>query len=423
MPSRDQDTELQPVIDEEEQERKENEEAQKRYNQIDWDRLCAYRTFKVVRIKDRQLGFCYWGIVTLVIIYIVVFAFSMAGKHQDQRPGVGTVLTKVIGKAYAGDKVFDPADLRFPVVEPSGAFLLTRKVSVTQTRGNCVDWDAPRRCNEAFPCDEGDKCNNGYCEVYTWCPSLGDNNVKDPPKEAKIQELSGIENILLKIMAGISFPALDDRFFVAGSSPGETNQFKNITVGQLLALADPPQKLEGRLITHGALIGVSFFWNCDITIDCEPSVVIKRLDSGQGFVQKRARYSHEGGVETREALYLTGLRLLVDSSGLGRKSSVVLAMIQVGSAIALIRVAGIVADNMMLYSIHYSQDRREAYYKCKVQETKDYSDLQDRINLVHATKGRHHGNSHSSGHHVNLGLGATGRGGMASAIVRGRANV
>merc|ERR1719190_159638 len=93
---------------------------------------------------------------------------------------------------------------------------------------------------------------------------------------------------------------------------------------------------------YGALIGVSFFWNCDVSGDCEPSVVIKKLDAGQGFVQKRARHSRkggtrvaagpdagrfEGGVETREALYLNGLRVLVDSSGIGRKSSLVLAII------------------------------------------------------------------------------------------------
>jgi len=94
-------------------------------------------------------------------------------------------------------------------------------------------------------------------------------------------------------------------------------------------------------------------------------------------------------VETREALYLNGLRILVDSSGIGKKDSLVLAIIQVGSAIALIRVAAIVADNLMLYMPLYSQTRRDAYYKCKVHETNDYSDLQDRINLIEATGIRH----------------------------------
>jgi hypothetical protein len=424
--------ELRPVVDEIEAEQEELAKAKRDAEKgVDWDRLCAYRTFKVVRIKDRQLGFCYWGIVSCVILYVVVFGFSIEGKHQQQEPGVGTVLTKVIGKAYSGAgssniKVFDPSDLRFPVIEPSGAFLLTRKISVTQKRGSCIDWDEPKKC----PCDEaaGETCDGDYCKMpNVWCPSLGDKNVDNPPAEAVVDELQGLENIVLKIMSGIAFPGLGNRFFVTGGSPGASNQFKNITLKNLLKLADPPQKLDTKLLNSGALIGVSFFWNCDVAYECEPSVVIKRLDSGQGFVQKRARHYRQGAEELREANYLNGLRILVDSSGIGRKDSLVLAIIMVGSAIALIRVAGIVADNFMLYSVTYSSTRRDAYYKCKVKETSDYSDLQDRINLIHNTKAREGiarptggKASGKAGAHVALGLGAGGRGGDAKTILRGR---
>jgi len=243
--------------------------------------------------------------------------------------------------------------------------------------------------------------------------------------KAVVDELQGLDKIVLKIMSGIAFPGLGNRFFVTGGSPGATNQFKNITVKEVLALADPPQEMDAELLKSGALIGVSFFWSCAVDEgNCEPSVVIKRLDSGQGFVQKRARYSRKGTEETREALYMNGLRILVDSSGMGKKASAVLAIIQVGSAIALIRVAAIVADNLMLYSLHYPKIKREAYYKCKVQETKDYSDLQDRINLIQETKSRdavaRPKGGASGGAHVALGLGAGGRGGLASTIIRGR---
>jgi hypothetical protein len=414
--------------------------------EIDWDLICAYKTFKVVRIRDFKLGLTYWAIVASVVLYVVVFAFSIEGKHQQQEPGVGTVLTKVRGKAYAGDKVFDPSDLRFPVIEPSGAFLLTRQVTLTQTKGKCIDWDEPKPC----PCDtdKGEVCTKAkdgkeFCEVKTWCPSLGEHNAHSPPPEAKIDEVQGIDRLILKIMSGIAFPGIGNRFFVTGGSPGATNQFKNISVGDLLKLSDPPTQLNKKLFDYGALIGVSFFWNCDVSGDCEPSVVIKRLDSGQGFVQKRARYTRKAGVETREALYLNGLRILVDSSGIGRKASLVLAIIQVGSAIALIRVAAIIADFIMLngieilgpnvvpmfpggLSIGYNKNRIESYYKCKVKETKDYSDLQDRIDLINDTKKRDTTSvtrakgAASAGASVVFGLGAGGRGGLASAVLRGR---
>jgi len=435
MAGREQGTELQPVVDEAEEERKEAEaEAAKGNAGPDWDTLCAYKTFKVVRIKDRQLGFCYWGIVLGVVLYIVVFAFSIGGKHQDQRPGVGTVLTNIIGKTYAGGKVFDPADLRFPVIEPNGAFLLTRRIAVKQKRGMCVDMDHPKQ----KPCGPGEKENGLYCEVKGWCPSIGDSNAEKPPKEAKVDRLMGVGSITLKIMAGINFPGLSEDFYVAGASPGAESQFKNITVDKLLSLAKTPPKdqlaamdtekkdsgikLDEALVNSGALIGVSFFWNCETDHPpCEPSVLIKKLDSGQGFVQKRATYFRNNGEEMREALYLNGLRLLVDSSGIGRKASMVLAVIQLGSAIALIRVAAIVADNIMLYSFQYTKDRRTAYYKCKVHETEDFSDLQDRIHRVNEAKGRNI-NSSKAGANVDLGMGPFGRAGMASSIVKGRSH-
>jgi len=436
MANRGQGIELRPVVDEIEEEGQIEKDARDNAAKgVDWDKVCAYKTMKVVRIRDRQLGFCYWGIVSTVILYVVVFAFSIEGKHQQQEPGVGTVLTKAFGKAYSGDNVYDASDIRFPVIEPSGAFLLTRKIAILQKRGMCIDWDEPKKCVEGKrkTCGEGETCKGEYCEIATWCPSLGDKNADKPPPEADVDEVHGLDGILLKIMSGIAFPSLGNKFFVTGASAGANNQFQNITVKQLLALTEPPSEMvdpaamDLKNMVRGALIGVSFFWNCDVSADCEPSVVIKRLDSGQGFVQKRAHYRKQGGVETREALYLNGLRILVDSSGIGRQFSIVFVMIQVGSCIALIRVAGIVADNMMLYSFQFSAMRRKAYYQCKVTETKDYSDLQDRINLVEDAKARANtgaqqvGRSHGGGgSHVNLGLGGGGRGGLASAIIRGR---
>merc|ERR1740121_1699840 len=137
-------------------------------------------------------------------------------------------------------------------------------------------------------------------------------------------------------------------------------------------------------LTSGALIGVSFFWNCDVGYSgnspCEPHVIIKRLDGGQGFVQKRVLHKRSNGEETRDAIYMYGLRILVDSSGLGKRVSLELIVIQIGSALALLKTASMAADFMMLRL--YPADRVKAYSKCKFITTKDYSDLQDRLNMI-----------------------------------------
>jgi len=419
MASQQQDSELQPFVDEDDEI---DEDAGPKPKPADLDETCAYLTVKVVRIKDRNLGMLYWGIVTIVILYINIFALGMEGRHQYQEPGIGTVITRFKGKAFSKGKAWDAADLRFPEVEPFGAFILTKMLMMgNQKVADCVDFENP------CPCREGAKCVDGFCQDKAYCPSLGEGNM-EKPDGAVIETMSGLENSIVEIHSGIAFPGIGNYFWVTGKSPLGKNPFKNMTLSDLLQMADPPANLED-VIDTGALIGVSFFWNCDVTgDDCEPNAVVKRLDNGKGFIQKRAVHRTRGGVDERDAFLMYGIRILVDSSGLGRKISFVLIMIQVGSGLALLRTASMIADFMMLKV--YPQVKREAYYKCKVEETEDYSDLQDRINLIAEQKHETHallekvinqGGRGGAGAGVSLGLGPGGRGGMASTILRGRA--
>lgn len=72
-----------------------------------------------------------------------------------------------------------------------------------------------------------------------------------------------------------------------------------------------------------------------------------------------------------------------------------------------------VADFLMLNC--YSQKKVAMYYKCKVIETQDYSDLQDRINIIQDSEKETSVLLRKS---KNLGMGAGGRGGLAANILR-----
>mmetsp|Transcript_28468 Transcript_28468/g.68460 ORF Transcript_28468/g.68460 Transcript_28468/m.68460 type:complete len:439 (-) Transcript_28468:60-1376(-) len=373
----------------------------------DLDVVFAYRTMRIVRIKDKSLGLLYWTIVGLIISYIFIFALMIEGKHQQQEVGSGTVVTKVKGKAFGTPYPnkdneppvgYDVADLRYPEIDPQGAFIATKITTVKEQQiGECIDFDS--RC----PCRTKEKCKikppdgdgENYCyEEKAWCPSLGIGNVDkvasgDVPN-GNVMLISGIENMKLEIHAAIAFPNLGNRFYVAGKSNflglSHESPIRNISVGALLAMADPPLYMEDLQHT-GAFIGVSVNWNCNVddSDGCEPlQIVVQRLDSGDGFTQKRSKHYQSGGTWKRDATICHGLRILVDSSGIGRSVSLMLAVIQIGSCLALLRTAAIIADALMLSAI-YSPNRkkREAYYKCKVQETADYSDLKDRLNLIH----------------------------------------
>lgn len=412
--------ELSSVVDEEDEDRRASAQTQAAQDTgFDWDKICAYKTLKIVRIKDRSMGLLYWFIVLTVILYITNVALILRGQHMEQEQGIGTVITRFHGKGFDGDMVFDEADLRFPVIEPTGAFIMTRSiVQPGQKVGQCVDWDEPKRC----PCHEGEECIDDFCSVNGWCPSMGDKNVDNPPEGAIEHRISGLQYTILEIMSGITFPSLaTDKFFVTGNSglPDAVNKFRNVTIKDLLKEVGPEPLLLEDITEIGALIGVSFFWNCDVNAECEPMMVVKRLDKGQGFVQKRVRHGRSSdGEVTRDAVYMYGIRVLVDSSGIGKKFSLMLMIIQIGSGLALLRTAAMAADFFMLYL--RSAQLTENYYKCKVKETQDYSDLQDRINLIKQQQENEGEMVNRKAANTSLGLGAGGRGGNASSIMKGR---
>jgi len=391
----------------------------------DLDKICAYYTNKVVRIQDANLGYLYWGIVSLILIYIQVVVFHIEGRHSFQEPGIGAVITKFQGKAFGTDgKAFDAPDLRFPIIEPSGAFITTRRITMKgQTLGDCIDQDNPKPC----PCGKTGVCDpaTNLCVVKGWCPSLGAQNIGKPPAGAVIENITGVEKALLKITAGIGFPSIGDTFHVAGSMEGSSQLHKSVSVEELLQLSDPPLKIED-VAERGCVIAVNFFWACDLSWvnACEPVLSVKRVDDGSGFAQQRARKSRVNGVDMRDATFMYGLRFLVDSSGIGRQISLVPIVIQIGSCLALVQVASKTADFLMLNM--YDKERSSAYYRLKVNETADYADLQERIHLIQEQKSSARADISSgvvrggqAGSGVALGLGTGGRGAMAS-VLRGR---
>lgn len=388
----------------------EDEPPQAAKAKLDWDVILAYRTAKVVRILDRYLGLLYWFIVSLVVLYVVVFALMLGGKHTIKRAGVGTVVTKFHGKAFFDGMAYDDADLRYPEVEPAGAFIATRTVTQPdQAVGECVDFD------QECPCKGGeDACVDGFCKDVAWCPSLGPGNVEEVAKSSTPERMEGLEHTVLQLNGGIAFPRIGNQFFVA-----EDNPVRVITLGDLLEKqADPPIPLAD-IIDTGAVVSVIFQWLCNVDMadGCELKVIVDRLDGGRGFVTKRSKKWYDGsGKLHRDSQMMYGIRLLVDSAGIGRQWDFKLVMIQLGSCLALMRTATMCADFIMLNL--YPSHKAELYYKCKVKETKDYSDLKDRLNIIQDQREEVSALLSKGGASKGLGLGPGGRGGIAAHILR-----
>lgn len=417
--------ELHGIVDEDDEE--DVAPQQKHLLGTNLDELCAYKTMKVVRMRDTRLGVLYWISVLFVLLYVILYALGVNRMHQYHDTGIGVALTTLKGKAIFQSKAYDAADLAFHPADSHGTFLATRILTVRgQKVDQCLDYTQPCDCKDGPDCSVG--TGGHFCKRLAWCPSLGNGNAgtsPPPPPSAEVINLEGLGRVELDIVSGISFPGIGSHFFVAGGSTGSSNPFKNETVETLLKRVQPPIMLAD-IASQGALIGVSFLWNCDVMEDCEPAVAVRRLDKS-GFSEQNSRqYSGKDGVLLRDTIVTYGIRILVDASGTGRMTSPTLLMVQLGSGLALLQLAAWFADFAMLH--FFSQARRHRYIEFKILETRDYSDLRDRLDLLHQDEGggnEAHGllgswTGDAPDSDDDLGPASGGHGGLGSAMLRGR---
>ena len=69
------------------------------------------------------------------------------------------------------------------------------------------------------------------------------------------------------------------------------------------------------------------------------------------------------------------------SRGMAREFSIQVAMLQIASLLALLKLTRDVTDFLML-TLYPSRHRRKLYYIFKVEESVDFSDKQDRIDIL-----------------------------------------
>jgi hypothetical protein len=58
---------------------------------VDLDQVFAYKTIKVVKMQDRRLGFVFYGIQMLIILYICVFVFAINEGYLATEMALGQV--------------------------------------------------------------------------------------------------------------------------------------------------------------------------------------------------------------------------------------------------------------------------------------------------------------------------------------------
>ncbi|XP_062571578.1 P2X purinoceptor 4-like [Saccostrea cucullata] len=125
------------------------------------------------------------------------------------------------------------------------------------------------------------------------------------------------------------------------------------------------------LASEGGVIQVKIKWNCNLDLSedkCLPEYSFRRLDSSTYKISKgyNFRYSKnfkfENGTEYRTLYKAYGIKFVISVSGQGRKFAPVPFLTNIGSGLALLSIATVICDIVVLYVLKARHIYKEKKY-------------------------------------------------------------
>jgi hypothetical protein len=365
----------------------------------DLDKLFSYTTPMIVLIKDRHLGLLahFFNLCILVyfVVYVIVLQKAYLVEEYSTGPsmvyGSGTAISQVDGNV----RVWDHVDLAYPQYDPSAIVISTKITETTyQSRGKCVDYS--HHCLKNEDCNPEGHCLKGYCEEQSWCGN-----------STKTYDLEGVENFLIWISGAIKFITIKGGLQMTTMDEAEANVYPGSDSNSYL-LVDILSK--GGIKYHeikntGAVVRIRIDWDCDVTWkdSCSPSVTSDRLDdvSGRtlGFTYDRFLYYSESNTDYRDYLNITGIKIIVESSGRAYALTIQSIILNVSSALNLTMLTPKIVDFLMLSVM----SKRREYRKNKtvIQDEKKEDETEDRVKVSQQVAEEEEKNEDEDLHKVN----------------------
>eukprot|EP00753_Platysulcus_tardus_P008628 PLAT16139.1.p1 GENE.PLAT16139.1~~PLAT16139.1.p1 ORF type:complete len:398 (+),score=168.53 PLAT16139.1:38-1231(+) len=344
----------------------------------------SMQTFKMVNIpwtkQTRGLIIVNQLVILGLIVYAVVYQFWLSHGYQRVETLVGTAGIRVAGVTKAVDEhtqerlVLDARDLLYPPREKGAAFVTTHLSTVKkQKRGLCREAYACNCPTEQADCatcsvrtDNGimtGKCSQTRCQVQAWCPVEAVAAEERMPNYHSYSLDAGHLNMTLRVDA--RFPS-QDLSIVAR---------KSMTLRELVEAAHLNFT---RVAPIGAVIYVQAYFDCDFDrgVDaCVPEFRFHRISAGgedsqngqgRGFNFRYPRYitaRNDDGVleDMRDLNNVAGIRIILDVAGSGRAFDWAISLLNLGSALGMAAIAGLVVDIIMnQVSVVRFENRRTA---------------------------------------------------------------
>jgi len=327
--------------------------------------LVAYDTPKEVKVLDRRLGMVHYIGQLGVLLYILIYVFIIRQEYFDTEKTNGLVISKIVPPP---DKVpdakakvpWDISDFSTNPGEQGAVFLPTR---ILTTRGQVQDGycGSPLHpCKTSADCKVGNdglqkaECSKGMCMRRQWCPA---QDAKDSKTEVHYIDS---QNYDIWFQTDLHF----HRFELDVSTTEEKESIRwpapranTYTMRDLLLMGNVKAQ---DVKDYGAVLNVNQLFECDLGREtCGVRLHIANVDGQTGFNYVRNHFYEVNGVRKRDTHRLYGIRLIASATGIGSKVSVAQIMLQVSSGVALMGLARLAADLVLLYIIperrHYLQ--------------------------------------------------------------------
>ncbi|KAA0185484.1 P2X purinoceptor 4 [Fasciolopsis buskii] len=365
--------------------------------------LLEYETQKVVQIHSKKVGILFRLIQLGIFLYVVLWVMVYEKGYQSMDHAVSGVTAKLKGIAFAnvtdnpaiGATVWDAADYVIPPQQNSAFFVMTNLVSTPgQTLSTCEESHDVygNSCTNDTDCRSGKLVMTGsgiqtgrcvpstrqknlkVCEIYGWCPTEFDITPRP-------HLLSTAENFTVILKNSIEFPRYRvkrrnilywmDKLYLKTcryNPYDERMKFCPIfRLGDILKYSDATNK---DIWQNGGMVSIHIEWNCNLDFDvekCLPKYVFRRLDDFESPVAKgwNFRFSQhymENGVRKRNLIKAYGIQFFITVYGTGGKFNVLTFSMNLGSGLALLGIATVLCDMIVLNITR----KRGLYRKAKV---------------------------------------------------------
>lgn len=272
-------------------------------------------------------------------------------------------------------------------------------ISPNQTQSKCPeDPDlADARCKNDSDCTPFEPVKNGngfktgkcvkadrppygqVCEIYAWCPveiddlpMLGYNLSHTTPL------LDAAKDFTLLIKNNVQFPKFGES--LRNIKTESASYLKNCNYDPHTDHLCPIFKL-GKMVElagvdfediafKGGVIAIVITWNCNfdpLAYFCEPKYSFRRLDDSKSPIAPGYNFRHANYFVQDDVLYRTlfkayGIRFMIMVYGEGGKFSAIPLFLNLGSGLALLGIATVLCDIVVLYLLQKKYFYREKKY-------------------------------------------------------------